>query len=490
MTNKPFFSILIPTYNQAQYLGAALDSAIAQTHTNWEAIIINDGSTDTTAEIIEIYCNKDSRFKAIHKENGGVSSALNKGLENARGEWICWLSSDDLFEPNKLEIHQKWINDFPDYKFFYSNYYQLFETTNGFTKVKINLSKEIPPIELQVVQLLKNNYIAGINICISKSAWLNVGLFNEKLRYAQDHDMWFRLMMRYPALFISEYTCLRRVHQEQGTNKFRSFCIFDSAKLTIQILNKYEIEDLLPLINLQDCKQIECTLKYILNIALDSNSFVYKFGFHPLLIFKIQKFIAKYIDMSNSINKVLIEKIRFYSNVFGDTPQGFWCKMTKTINSEFSFIVDDSFFLCFEKLGENYYWWLNYTNSDLQDDVLYYLHSFCGYEISFKKDCSSKFQNGVNEIIKFNNSESQEIYTKLLERNQVDFSKYTFTDQIITFEKFNVSLKLISKLVFEKYGKIIGYLIVFKIYTLRIFRLCKQGIVWVRFKNYLLSLIC
>ena len=85
---NPFFSILVPTYNQAQYLGEALDSLSTQTDPDWEAIIVNDGSTDNTADIIEAYCQKDSRFQAIHKPNGGTGSALNVGLDNVKGEWI------------------------------------------------------------------------------------------------------------------------------------------------------------------------------------------------------------------------------------------------------------------------------------------------------------------------------------------------------------------------------------------------------------------
>src|SRR3990172_2984652 len=99
MQDHPYFTIIVPTYNQAQYLGAALDSLIAQTDPDWEAVVINDGSTDATREVMEKYAHKDSRIRLFHKPNGGVASALNDGLRKVQGQWVCWLSSDVMFDP-------------------------------------------------------------------------------------------------------------------------------------------------------------------------------------------------------------------------------------------------------------------------------------------------------------------------------------------------------------------------------------------------------
>ena len=99
LVTEPLFSILVPTYNQSQYLSEALDSILSQSFQNWEAVIVNDGSTDNTKEIMREYASKDSRFKCYHKENGGLGTALNEALRQTKGVWICWLSSDDLFLP-------------------------------------------------------------------------------------------------------------------------------------------------------------------------------------------------------------------------------------------------------------------------------------------------------------------------------------------------------------------------------------------------------
>ena len=285
---SPFFTILIPTYNQAQYLGEALDSIIAQTDLDWEAIIVNDGSTDNTAQIIEAYCRKEPRFIAIHKPNGGTGSALNVGLKKAQGKWVCWLSSDDMFEVNKLEIHRQWINRNPESKFFFSDFRQLVGTTGEVTNFNPDLRLYIPPLEFQIIRLMQGNYIAGNSICIFREDWLSVGYFNEELRYAQDYDMWIRLSLRYPAIFIPEYTYLQRVYPEQESQRFSDFCLYDSAKAVTNLLNSHSLQDIFPFISLDNKENVVKAIRELIDLAFSLRSQMYQLGFHPLLIIKIK----------------------------------------------------------------------------------------------------------------------------------------------------------------------------------------------------------
>ena len=100
---NPKVSVIVPCYNQAQFLAETLDSLLAQTHENWECIIVNDGSTDDTEAVAKEYCNKDNRFIYHKKENGGLSSARNAGLDIAQGDYVQFLDSDDILLPNKFE---------------------------------------------------------------------------------------------------------------------------------------------------------------------------------------------------------------------------------------------------------------------------------------------------------------------------------------------------------------------------------------------------
>lgn len=96
----PTYSIIIPIYNAEKHLRKCIDSIINQTVTDWEILLINDGSTDKSADICEQYSSIDNRIKVIHKINGGVSSARNLGINNARGHWITFIDADDFIEQN------------------------------------------------------------------------------------------------------------------------------------------------------------------------------------------------------------------------------------------------------------------------------------------------------------------------------------------------------------------------------------------------------
>ena len=96
LENLKCVSVIMPIYNSEKYLQRAIDSVLKQTYTNIELILVDDGSTDNSAQICDAYFNKDSRIKVIHKENGGVSTARNCGIENMQGEYCLFMDSDDI----------------------------------------------------------------------------------------------------------------------------------------------------------------------------------------------------------------------------------------------------------------------------------------------------------------------------------------------------------------------------------------------------------
>ena len=100
---KIMISVIVPVYNTEKYLHRCVDSILAQTFTDFELLLIDDGSTDKSGAICDEYAQKDSRVRVFHKENGGVSSARNVGLKNGRGEWISFVDSDDWVKKNFLD---------------------------------------------------------------------------------------------------------------------------------------------------------------------------------------------------------------------------------------------------------------------------------------------------------------------------------------------------------------------------------------------------
>ncbi|TCA35692.1 glycosyltransferase [Rhizobium leguminosarum bv. viciae] len=289
MRTTPFATIVIPTFNQDSYLRQALDSLLAQTDSDWEAIIVNDGSTDNTRRIADDYAARDSRFRCIHKSNGGVASALNAGLEHARGDWIHWLSSDDLFEPHKLAVNRQWIEQNPDSNFFFSYFTLLREPTGE--RERRELWGPLPAAENQLLTLFYRNYINGISICIRGAAWREIGFFDESLRYAQDYDLWLRLLQKHRGVFIPEWTVVSRNHTAQGSETFPDACYYDTAKAALRFINEHSFPELVPFADLRHHETAKKAIACALDVATDPSSFLYCLGPHTALLSRILEWV-------------------------------------------------------------------------------------------------------------------------------------------------------------------------------------------------------
>ena len=103
MSNSPLVSVIVPVYKVERYLPRCVESILGKTYTNFELILVDDGTPDRSGVICDRYAEKDSRIKVIHKENGGVSSARNAGIDAAQGEWITFVDSDDWVAENYIE---------------------------------------------------------------------------------------------------------------------------------------------------------------------------------------------------------------------------------------------------------------------------------------------------------------------------------------------------------------------------------------------------
>ncbi len=183
----PMFSIIIPCYNQAHFLPDCLESLLKQTYSNWEAIIVNDGSTDNTNEVAKSYCLIESRIRTIQKENGGLSSARNIGIKNAKGDRFIFLDSDDfLFEKcleNIASIIQK-VNDNCLIQCGYS--YITEDKQKILSDVSVYKKKSLYP------EILEGNLGPCHSICISKKIIESIGFFDESLKSVEDWDFWMR----------------------------------------------------------------------------------------------------------------------------------------------------------------------------------------------------------------------------------------------------------------------------------------------------------
>jgi len=321
----PFFSVIVPTYNVAQYLGEALDSLLAQTDSDWEAIVVNDGSTDDTPSVMEAYCSRDSRFRPFHKENGGTASAMNEGLKHVRGEWICWLSSDDLFDPGKLALHREWIRRCPDCSFFASKFRELDNTTGKVTDLPL-WREVIPGPEWQVIEMLRGNLIHGNSICVHRDTWKAAGNFDPACGYAQDYEMWLRILLQSPVTVIPEYTCTTREEPGLGTRTFIEARFFDSAKACIAFLNNHGFERLFARVDLTDPEQALAAVDRAMDIANSPHSYLYALGPHVGLISRVMEWLWSFRspgDATLRLRDHFIRRARTGVRSHGDSMLGF-----------------------------------------------------------------------------------------------------------------------------------------------------------------------
>ena len=214
----PKISIIIPCYNQAQYLEACLQSVFSQTYSNWECIIVNDGSTDSTEKIAHSWTKKDNRFLYFFKENGGLSSARNLGLDKISGDYIQFLDSDDCLETTKLELSIKSILQEPSTAVVISNF-KMFDD---------NLKKSIPPFcVLSQEKFTFENILYQWDVTFSipihcgffeKSLFQNFR-FPENLSSKEDWVMWVNLLINNPkTIFINQPLAFYRRNPNSMTN--------------------------------------------------------------------------------------------------------------------------------------------------------------------------------------------------------------------------------------------------------------------------------
>lgn len=181
-SNK-LISVVIPCYNQAEYLPETLDSLIAQSYSNWEGIIVNDGSPDNTEEVALSYLEKDKRLKYVVKENGGLSSARNYGIECALGEFILPLDSDDIIKPDYIEKAIEAFEKNPRLKLVYCLGY-CFGVTTGLWDL----------VYKDYESLLVRNSIFCSAI-YRKSDWKQINGYDEQMRKGfEDWEFFIRLL--------------------------------------------------------------------------------------------------------------------------------------------------------------------------------------------------------------------------------------------------------------------------------------------------------
>lgn len=308
----PKVSIIVPAYNAEKHIGETIESILAQTFTDFECIIVDDGSTDGTLNEIKKY--SDSRIKVIEQQNsGGPAKPRNVGIHHARGEFLCIFDSDDLMAPNKLERSISCMESFSGINFIFTNFSSMNES-GGIIKENFlfeyeTLWKLLPcgrDTDSCVVSsatmlraLLIANFIGTSSVILRKSAVLNKFEFNEDLKNCDDYLFWITFLRSNDAMFLNEILHKYRISSGgisarsyiyRGANIIKALLIIKSffdggeekAIISKSLANEYAS---ISYAFIKDGNYIEAKKNAILSVKEDLSVRAIKLLMHSLLLY-------------------------------------------------------------------------------------------------------------------------------------------------------------------------------------------------------------
>lgn len=226
MEITPVLSVIMPCYNQAQYIEEAIESVINQTYKNWELIIIDDGSTDNSADIAKAYCIKDNRIRYVYQENAGPSAARNKGVALSQGPLIYFLDGDDWIDPTLLELGVNYMNANSMCKLYYTRAI-CFGSCEGELVLKYTSYKD----------LLVSNSIICASI-IRRKDFDRIGGFDEELFGYEDWEFFIRLLYHDDYIY-QEPATLFHYRVSNNPNSVNLNAKRNSKEKTMYIYNKH-----------------------------------------------------------------------------------------------------------------------------------------------------------------------------------------------------------------------------------------------------------
>ncbi|MCF6130690.1 glycosyltransferase family 2 protein [Flavobacterium wongokense] len=200
-TLMPYFSIVIPVFNKEKFVAKTLQSVLAQPFSDFEVIVVNDGSTDGSE--VEILAIQDDRIRYFHKKNEGVAIARNFGIEKATADFICFLDADDYWYPDFLKTMHRFIAELPEQKVFAAAIE--IETSNKLLKAHYSIPKKS---DFEIVDFFeasqKECVLWTSSVCIHKNVFEKVGVFDTKIKHGEDTELWIRIGLQFQIVFINE----------------------------------------------------------------------------------------------------------------------------------------------------------------------------------------------------------------------------------------------------------------------------------------------
>ena len=234
--HKKMITVLMPTHNGERYIRTAIDSVLAQTFSDFELLIINDGSTDSTPDIIRSY--NDDRIRVIDNEcNIGITKSLNKGLKKARGEYIARLDDDDMALPERLEKQRKFLNKNKDIALV-GSWAEYIDQNGKFMRMRKT------PTDSRVIryELIFGNNFYHSALMFRKSAILDIGGYDESFKHAQDYELLSRLRDTHKLANIPEALIRYRINPKSIVSSSESQKVVHANAIAIikKMISRYK----------------------------------------------------------------------------------------------------------------------------------------------------------------------------------------------------------------------------------------------------------
>lgn len=236
----PFITVVIPLYNKESTIAQTIQSVLDQTYQDFELVIVNDGSKDDSVATVSAF--EGPRIRLINQENAGVSAARNRGVKEARGEYVAFLDADDHWTPNHLEEIAALIRDYGDVAdVFATNFFRQFADGDNIINRK-DLRRDI--VENYFKSITRTVLINSSCVCISKDAFISVGGFREQFSMGEDIDLWNRLCRRYKIAFSPEATSIYMIDAPNNSRSRKIDYSRDAASVSLRGVssNLYDIQ--------------------------------------------------------------------------------------------------------------------------------------------------------------------------------------------------------------------------------------------------------
>ncbi len=201
------FSVIMPLYNKAPYVAKAIRSVLAQTFSDYELVIVDDGSKDVSGNIAEKLIAGNAHCRLIRQENAGVSVARNNGVAASQGDYLCFLDADDWWEPSFLEEMEKLIEEFPDAGIYGTNYTIVNETKHKTRVARIGVEEGFEKGYInycQAYSMTLNMPLWTGAVCVPRQVFVEMRGFPEGIKLGEDFLLWIRIVLNYKVVFLNK----------------------------------------------------------------------------------------------------------------------------------------------------------------------------------------------------------------------------------------------------------------------------------------------